>query len=402
MRQPHPIANVFHKMTDQEYTDLKADIAENGVRIPIWIYEEQTLDGRHRERACDELGIPCPEMLFTGTHAEAIALTASLNLRRRHYTPGQLDLIGAELATMKHGAAGGFRGNQHVGGKLSKDILADISVAEAAKHVGRSTAQINRAKALKRDATPEVVEQVRTGQIKTVGKALKQTRKAAKPKPAAKAKPAPQPTEPKLSALEKIAVDYGLPADTFSAAHEIRLSIWLSKPGRDAYQKASEFQDMSMQEMLASHIAEHIRPANHKPVPRYDDFNRLKPGEKSLVEMGLTREEIDPDFKGSDFDFHREHGHMRNRTKAQKEFAAAATRGDALVVALKNSLNTMPRQPVTETDILAWIEEGKKMGGRREGKLLERMLAFREVAAWLLPLIEQVEALVGPLGAEKS
>ena len=48
--EAHPIAAIFPSMTDQEYADLKADIAANGLARGIILYEGMILDGRHRYR----------------------------------------------------------------------------------------------------------------------------------------------------------------------------------------------------------------------------------------------------------------------------------------------------------------------------------------------------------------
>lgn len=54
----HPLADRFPPMTDQEFAALKTSIAPPGQQIePIVLLEGKILDGRHRARACDELGI---------------------------------------------------------------------------------------------------------------------------------------------------------------------------------------------------------------------------------------------------------------------------------------------------------------------------------------------------------
>lgn len=70
-------------MSDAEYQALKADIAEHGVREPIWTWRGTVLDGRHRERACDELGIPVPARVYEGDEASLVPFVVSLNLKRR-------------------------------------------------------------------------------------------------------------------------------------------------------------------------------------------------------------------------------------------------------------------------------------------------------------------------------
>jgi len=54
--QDHP-ACYLPKLSDTEFESLKADIKTNGLNIPIKIYDGLILDGRHRYRACLELGV---------------------------------------------------------------------------------------------------------------------------------------------------------------------------------------------------------------------------------------------------------------------------------------------------------------------------------------------------------
>jgi ParB-like chromosome segregation protein Spo0J len=53
----HPLANLLPDMTAEEYEGLKASIKERGQEVPILLLNGQILDGRHRYRACLDLGI---------------------------------------------------------------------------------------------------------------------------------------------------------------------------------------------------------------------------------------------------------------------------------------------------------------------------------------------------------
>lgn len=91
---------VMPPLTDEEYAALKADIAEHGVRVPVDVDEDGVLlDGHHRKRAADELGIPLPTRAVTGLdedgkHEHATAV----NVQRRQLSREQKrDLIRHEL-----------------------------------------------------------------------------------------------------------------------------------------------------------------------------------------------------------------------------------------------------------------------------------------------------------------
>ena len=53
----HPAAELFPVMDEAAFAALVADIATHGQREPILIHNGQVIDGRHRLRACEQLGI---------------------------------------------------------------------------------------------------------------------------------------------------------------------------------------------------------------------------------------------------------------------------------------------------------------------------------------------------------
>lgn len=89
----HPAADIFPPMANAEFGALKADIAANGVREPVRVWQRQIIDGRHRARACEELGIDCPTLEWCGDEASIVPLVISLNLKRRHLSPSQLAFV---------------------------------------------------------------------------------------------------------------------------------------------------------------------------------------------------------------------------------------------------------------------------------------------------------------------
>ena len=99
----HQHAGKIPAMSAEEFASLKADIETNGLLQPILVFGGKLLDGRHRLRACDELGVPITTEEFTGTEAEALRRVISLNLHRRHLTTQQRAEIGASLVTAQQG-----------------------------------------------------------------------------------------------------------------------------------------------------------------------------------------------------------------------------------------------------------------------------------------------------------
>jgi N6-adenosine-specific RNA methylase IME4 len=83
---------LFPDLSQSEYEALKADIAENGVLVPVEYDEDgNILDGFHRVKACNELGIEdWPSITRVGFSEEEKRTHARrLNMNRRHLTRAQ-------------------------------------------------------------------------------------------------------------------------------------------------------------------------------------------------------------------------------------------------------------------------------------------------------------------------
>lgn len=84
----------------EDYEALKASIAEHGVQVPAVVDQDgNTIDGFHRQRACQELGIDCPkEVRHFASENEKLELALRLNCHRRQLNRTQKrDLIAVYL-----------------------------------------------------------------------------------------------------------------------------------------------------------------------------------------------------------------------------------------------------------------------------------------------------------------
>lgn len=93
----HPLALMIPPMKQEEYESLKSSIKGNGLLSPITVFEEKILDGRHRFRACSELGIKPRFENFHENGVSAHEFVSSQNLTRRHLTVSQLACCAALL-----------------------------------------------------------------------------------------------------------------------------------------------------------------------------------------------------------------------------------------------------------------------------------------------------------------
>lgn len=163
----HPAAKIMPDMTPEEYESLKADIAANDMLVEIELLDGKIIDGRHRYRACRELGKEprCLDVSMNGQTPEQYVW--SLNSTRRHLTVGQRAAIAAEMRKVKTKV-----------GRPTRQITENnnLSQTEAAALVNVSQTSVSEAEKLQIDA-PQLFEEVKQGTM-ALGAAIKQ----AKPK----------------------------------------------------------------------------------------------------------------------------------------------------------------------------------------------------------------------------
>jgi len=82
----HPVADRLPEMPIDEFEGLVSDIRRNGLREPVVVdHRGWLLDGRHRLRACERLGIEPQRRVFEERDEMAIvAFILSANCYRRH------------------------------------------------------------------------------------------------------------------------------------------------------------------------------------------------------------------------------------------------------------------------------------------------------------------------------
>jgi len=166
----HPIANAYPAMTDSEYVALKESIKKSGVRVPIVMYENMILDGRHRYMACKELGIECPTIEFDSDTCP-VEYVRDINSNRRSLTASQRAAVAvALLPLIEIEAKKRQTGREEAKGK-SSEIAADA--------VGVSPRMVERAKKVAKSA-PDMIERVKSGEV-TIGEAEAEIEKQDEP-----------------------------------------------------------------------------------------------------------------------------------------------------------------------------------------------------------------------------
>ena len=153
----HPVADIFPAMSDAEFRELVEDIREHGQREPVWILEDKrVIDGKHRVKACVELGRSVEARVYHGSETSVEAFVVSLNLKRRHLNDSQRAMVGNRLANLKQGD------NQY---KVDAPIGATTSQSDAAELLNISRRSVQRACVVLENGAPELIAAVDAGQV---------------------------------------------------------------------------------------------------------------------------------------------------------------------------------------------------------------------------------------------
>lgn len=179
-----------------DYARLKADIAQRGVLVPVELDEAgHVLDGHHRVKIANELGIEYPTVTRIGLAEHEKRLHAvSLNLARRHLTDAQKVALGRtiepdiaeEARGRKAQAPGQPQGVKAKvsGGQLTTRDEADKTRDEVARQVGIGSGRTyeRHRKTLEEaeKVIPEVAAKAEAGELtmRDVTKAVRQAKKA--------------------------------------------------------------------------------------------------------------------------------------------------------------------------------------------------------------------------------
>lgn len=161
----HPAASLLPLLEGDEFEELVADIQEHGQRFPVVFHDGQLLDGRNRVRACVRLGIKPKQVDWNGG-GSPVAYVVSANLRRRHLTPSQRAMVGADTLPMFKAEA---KEHQKKGGGSGPSGRAKMpkpteSRKEAATAVNVSPRYVSTAARVKAER-PDLAEKVRSGEI---------------------------------------------------------------------------------------------------------------------------------------------------------------------------------------------------------------------------------------------
>ena len=141
-------------MQHDEFLALKESIKRNGQQESIVIWNDRIVDGRHRLKACQELGLEPKVKRLSCDYAQAVSMAFAANVNRRQLGTGQLALLAAQLATRKPGQT-----------KAAKHVEAVLSQTEAAALFGVSRDAVQKACRLVLGNNTTLLNAVHTGSM---------------------------------------------------------------------------------------------------------------------------------------------------------------------------------------------------------------------------------------------
>jgi ParB-like chromosome segregation protein Spo0J len=164
------------RMSEEEFAELKKSIETEGQHYPIIVNEDlEVLDGHHRFRACNELGIePDFEVKKFDDKLLEKKFVIEANLRRRHLNNFQLVELAVPLLEIEKALA---KKRQSKGGKDGRDLQLGLAsdgaelepevkakAAEVvAKKAGLSTRTFERGKKIVEEASEDEKQKLREG-----------------------------------------------------------------------------------------------------------------------------------------------------------------------------------------------------------------------------------------------
>jgi len=172
----HPVADIFPMMDEPEYEALKQDIMEHGLLEPVWLYEDQILDGRNRWLACQQLEKEAKTREYKGK--DPVAFVVSMNLKRRHLNSGQKATAAVSALPFLEEQAKERQGTRTDLTSVNSLTEVDLGRAnqKAAELFNTNRQYVEYAKTLAAEE-PYLFEQVREDQI-TLPQAMRKVRRA--------------------------------------------------------------------------------------------------------------------------------------------------------------------------------------------------------------------------------
>ena len=257
----HPAAALMPFMPEDEFEDLKEDIRVHGQHDDVVIWDGQLIDGRHRLRACIELGIE-PNWTELPKTSDPAPWVFSHNVHRRHMTTSQRAMVATEYATLLHGDVKSQKDDASIGAS---------SQAEAAKQLHVSRRSVQRARTVQAKASPIVIAAVKSGKMSLNAAVASTIQSNAEKKAKEKAKAAAAAAKAKAKEEARIARETAKAekAAEKAAKEAAKAKAKAEKEAAIAAARTPQGQITNLKSLINQHLGKLVR--------HLDDLHRLKP-----------------------------------------------------------------------------------------------------------------------------
>lgn len=316
----HPLAQKVPEMTPNEYRQLKESLQQTAQTAPIITYQGEVIDGRHRLKACLELGFIPWIKEYEGDKPVAQYIL-STNIRRNLTKVQRQQMLADFAAEIIPQVEAEMKERK----PWHKKMSGGDSPPTNSSHPGRRAFM---------EATGASVEEAKM--IKSI-----------------------HDRAPEL--LGEVAKNGGLTPTEKEARRRCA-----SKPKEPEKEKGET------------------------PVERQLRMIMERKGQK----LGLSMQEVDPDFKGTRIEFIDKYGHVQLQTKVQMEidrdrnaFSAWVGAIRSLRVPLRDYLKVEKFKP---ENFQAWIKKAPSQEKRISEikELVAMIIQSKESIDWLIPLLE--------------
>lgn len=164
-------AQVLPDMSVDEFEALCADIKKNGLLVPIELLGGKILDGRHREKACEVVGVTPEYVEVTLGDQTAGEYVWSMNGARRHLTASQRACVAVKLlpefkakAKERQRAAGKTHGRGQIASGHTSGTYSGEARDQAGKLVGVSGRHVQRAEEIAAES-PKTFDRCHAGEL---------------------------------------------------------------------------------------------------------------------------------------------------------------------------------------------------------------------------------------------
>lgn len=155
----HPVSQFGPEMTSERFAGLVDSIKNDGLSVPITLFEGQIADGRHRYRACRTAGVEPKFEEWTGTLDDLKKELIKRHVHTRDWTPEQKVAFLLDLDDFG-------RGGDRKSAEFKENIkVQNCTLTEIAEQSGKHVNTVKQIKKVRDHGVPELYEKVKSKEV---------------------------------------------------------------------------------------------------------------------------------------------------------------------------------------------------------------------------------------------